>query len=40
MAWTLTADLGTCLENPTSNSLYARLGYQPIEDRVVLLFAA
>src|SRR5215472_10953373 len=26
------------LANPTSNSLYRRLGYEPVEDRVVLIF--
>jgi GNAT superfamily N-acetyltransferase len=30
--------LFTDLANPTSNELYARLGYRPVEDRVVLLF--
>lgn len=30
--------LFTDLANPTSNALYARLGYRPVEDRVVLLF--
>ena len=30
--------LFTDLANPTSNELYARLGYLPVEDRVVLLF--
>ena len=30
--------LYTDLANPTSNRLYARLGYRPVEDRVVLLF--
>jgi GNAT superfamily N-acetyltransferase len=30
--------LFTDLANPTSNSLYARLGYVPVEDRVVLRF--
>ncbi|MGI9005243.1 MAG: GNAT family N-acetyltransferase [Streptosporangiaceae bacterium] len=32
--------LFTDLANPTSNALYARLGYRPVEDRVVLLFGA
>jgi GNAT superfamily N-acetyltransferase len=30
--------LFTDLANPTSNALYQRLGYRPVEDRVVLLF--
>jgi len=30
--------LFTNLANPTSNALYQRLGYQPVEDRVVLEF--
>jgi GNAT superfamily N-acetyltransferase len=30
--------LFTDLANPTSNSLYRRLGYEPVEDRVVLIF--
>ena len=30
--------LFTDLANPTSNALYARLGYRPVEDRVVLTF--
>ena len=30
----------TDLANPTSNALYQRLGYQPVEDRVVLRFGA
>jgi RimJ/RimL family protein N-acetyltransferase len=30
--------LYTDLANPTSNALYARLGYHPVEDRVVLAF--
>jgi predicted GNAT family acetyltransferase len=30
--------LFTDLANPESNSLYLRLGYQPVEDRVLLLF--
>lgn len=32
--------LFTDLANPTSNSLYQRLGYHPVEDRVVLSFTA
>jgi len=32
--------LFTDLANPTSNSLYQRLGYHPVEDRVVLSFSA
>jgi GNAT superfamily N-acetyltransferase len=32
--------LFTDLANPASNSLYQRLGYQPVEDRVVLSFSA
>ncbi len=32
--------LFTDLANPTSNALYSRLGYRPVEDRVVLLFGA
>ena len=32
--------LFTDLANPTSNALYQRLGYQPVEDRVVLRFGA
>jgi RimJ/RimL family protein N-acetyltransferase len=32
--------LFTDLSNPTSNALYPRLGYEPVEDRVVLRFAA
>ena len=31
--------LYTDLANPTSNGLYQRLGYQPVEDRVMLSFA-
>jgi RimJ/RimL family protein N-acetyltransferase len=31
--------LYTDLANPTSNALYERLGYRPVEDRVVLTFA-
>jgi RimJ/RimL family protein N-acetyltransferase len=31
--------LFTDLANPTSNRLYARLGYRPVEDRVVLTFS-
>jgi hypothetical protein len=30
--------LYTDLANPTSNALYERLGYVPVEDRVVLSF--
>ncbi len=30
--------LYTDLANPTSNALYERLGYRPVEDRVVLTF--
>lgn len=26
------------LANPTSNALYRRLGYRPVEDRLVLAF--
>jgi len=32
--------LFTDLANPTSNSLYRRLGYEPVEDRVVIIFGA
>ena len=32
--------LFTDLANPTSNALYQRLGYRPVEDRVVLSFEA
>ncbi len=32
--------LFTDLANPTSNSLYGRLGYEPVEDRVVLDLSA
>jgi GNAT superfamily N-acetyltransferase len=32
--------LFTDLANPTSNSIYQRLGYQPVEDRVILSFTA
>ena len=32
--------LFTDLANPTSNALYQRLGYRPVEDRIVLSFAA
>lgn len=32
------AILFTDLANPTSNALYARLGYQPVEDKVVIAF--
>jgi predicted GNAT family acetyltransferase len=31
--------LYTDLANPTSNALYKRLGYRPVEDRVILSFA-
>jgi predicted GNAT family acetyltransferase len=31
--------LYTDLANPTSNALYERLGYRPVQDRVVLSFA-
>jgi GNAT superfamily N-acetyltransferase len=31
--------LYTDLANPTSNSIYQRIGYQPVEDRVVLAFS-
>ena len=30
--------LYTDLANPTSNALYERLGYRPVEDRTVLTF--
>jgi predicted GNAT family acetyltransferase len=30
--------LFTDLTNPTSNALYQRLGYRPVQDRTVLLF--
>jgi predicted GNAT family acetyltransferase len=30
--------LFTDLSNPTSNALYQRLGYRPVEDRLVLAF--
>jgi predicted GNAT family acetyltransferase len=30
--------LYTDLANPTSNALYQRLGYRPVEDRVLLEF--
>jgi predicted GNAT family acetyltransferase len=30
--------LYTDLANPVSNALYERLGYRPVEDRVVLTF--
>jgi len=30
--------LFTDLANPTSNALYRRIGYEPVEDRVVLVF--
>jgi predicted GNAT family acetyltransferase len=32
--------LFTDLANPTSNSLYQRLGFQPVEDRVLMSFAS
>jgi len=32
--------LYTDLANPVSNSIYQRIGYQPVEDRVVLTFSA
>jgi RimJ/RimL family protein N-acetyltransferase len=32
--------LYTDLANPTSNSIYQRIGYRPVEDRVVLAFSA
>jgi hypothetical protein len=32
--------LFTDLANPTSNGIYQRLGYEPIEDRVILAFAS
>ena len=28
------------LANPVSNSIYQRIGYRPVEDRVVLAFSA
>jgi predicted GNAT family acetyltransferase len=31
--------LFTDLANPTSNALYQRLGYRPVEDRITLTFA-
>ncbi len=31
--------LYTDLANPTSNALYERLGYRPVEDRVIFSFA-
>jgi len=30
--------LYTDLANPTSNALYRRLGYRPVEDRILLAF--
>ena len=30
----------TDLANPVSNSIYQRIGYRPVEDRVVLAFSA
>ena len=32
--------LYTDLANPVSNSIYQRIGYRPVEDRVVLAFSA
>jgi predicted GNAT family acetyltransferase len=32
--------LVTDLANPTSNALYHRLGYRPVEDRVVVEFTS
>jgi predicted GNAT family acetyltransferase len=32
--------LFTDLANPTSNALYQRLGYRPVEDRLILEFTA
>ena len=32
--------LFTDLANPTSNALYPRLGYRPVQDSVVLRFAS
>ncbi|MET0415098.1 MAG: GNAT family N-acetyltransferase, partial [Actinoplanes sp.] len=32
--------LFTDLANPTSNGLYQRLGYRPVEDRVVVEFSS
>jgi predicted GNAT family acetyltransferase len=32
--------LFTDLANPVSNSIYQRIGYQPVEDRVLLSFPA
>jgi RimJ/RimL family protein N-acetyltransferase len=32
--------LFTDLANPTSNAIYARLGYEPVEDRVLITFGA
>jgi predicted GNAT family acetyltransferase len=32
--------LFTDLSNPTSNALYGRVGYRPVEDRVVIKFEA
>jgi hypothetical protein len=48
MSWFMTADtrrflnaaLYTDLANPTSNAVYQRLGYRPVEDRVVLSFTS
>ncbi len=42
IGWVYHGDAGefrcTDLANPTSNALYQRLGYRPVEDRVVLAF--
>jgi RimJ/RimL family protein N-acetyltransferase len=38
-AGALVVVLYTDLANPTSNALYQRLGYRPVEDRVVMSFA-
>ena len=50
MGWFITADVGEFLaeageflraepaRHPTSHALYRRLGYRPVEDRVVLSF--
>lgn len=32
--------LFTDLANPSSNALYQRLGYRPVQDRIVLSFAS
>jgi len=43
LAWVLGGALGvllyTDLANPTSNSIYQRIGYRAVEDRVVLAFS-